>query len=97
MRGFLDWKLGLLAAACVAALAAPAVGAAEQDDALADERAAAEIGQDAGAGGPGLPAEEPRDAEAAAGGLEPGALPVLAPIATESVEANANVDLPQDI
>ena len=97
MRDLLAWKLSLLAAACAAALAAPAVGAARQDEALADERAAAETGQPAGAGGWGLPTEEPRDAKAAAGGLEPDPPPILAPIATETVEANANVDLPQDI
>ena len=56
---------------------------------MADERAAAENRR--------MPAEEPSDAEAQAEDLEPGALPVLAPIATETVEANANVDLPQDI
>ena len=93
MRGFPEWRLGLLTAVCAAALAAPAFGAAERDDGAREGRTPAQTGADEGATAPGTPTEGEGGAEAA----EPGERAPLAPIATESIEANANVDLPQDI
>lgn len=95
MRGFPDWRLGLLTAVCVAAPAMPAFGAAERDEGASDGRMPAQTGPDEGATVPGTPTEGQGDAEAQA--AEPGARATLTPIATESIEANANVDLPQDI
>ena len=93
MRNFPDWRLGLLTAVCVATLAVPAFGTAERDEGAPDGRLPAQTGSDEGATVPGTPKEGQGDAEAG----EPGERAPLAPIATESIEANANVDLPQDI
>ncbi|MYF49352.1 MAG: hypothetical protein F4220_04280 [Gammaproteobacteria bacterium] len=97
MRDFVMWRLGLLAAVCVAALAIPSVEAARQDEAPRDERTPAQTGSDSSAGYSKLPTEEQSDADAEAQDAEPGAPALLAPITTEAIEANANVDLPQDI
>ena len=95
MRDFLDWRLGLLTAVCIAAFAVPVTESAERDEGVSDERGPAQTGPDEGATLPGMPTEGQGAAEAQA--AEPGARASLAPIATESIEANANVDLPQDI
>lgn len=95
MRGFPDWRLGLLTAVCVAALTVPAFGAAEPDEGASDGRMPAQTGPDEGATVPGTPTEGQGDDESQA--AEPDARVPLAPIATESIDTNANVDLPQDI
>lgn len=97
MRYFSDWRLGLLSAVCVAALAVPSVEATSEDEAPPDERTPAKTGSDSSAGSPELPTEEQSNADAEAQDAEPGAPALLAPITTEAIEANANVDLPQDI
>ncbi|MCY3794781.1 MAG: hypothetical protein OXG51_10455 [Gammaproteobacteria bacterium] len=97
MRDFANWKLSALTAFCVAALAVPSVEAARQDEATADERTPAQAGSDSSAAYPRLPTEEQSDVDAEALDAKPSARARLAPITTEAIEANANVDLPQDI
>ena len=97
MRGFPDWRLGLLTAACMAVVAVPAFGAAERDDDAREGRMPAQTEPDGGATAPSGPTDGHGDAEAQAQAAEPGERAPLAPIATEPIEANANVDLPQDI
>ena len=92
MRNFSDCRLSLLTAVCVAALTAHSVEAAKQDEASPDKRTPTKTGSDSGAGSPELPTGGQSDTDA-----EPGAPALLAPITTEAIEANANVDLPQDI
>ena len=97
MRDFADWRRGLLTAICAAALVVPSVEAARQDEAPPDERPPAIAGSDSSAGSPELQTEEQSNADAEAQDAEPGAPALLVPISTEAIEANANVDLPQDI
>ena len=97
MPDFAGWRLGLLTALWVAGLAVHSVEAAGRDGARPSERASAETGSGASARYPEPPTDEQSDANAEEQDAKPGARALLAPITTEAIEANANVDLPQDI
>ena len=97
MGGFPSWRLRLTKAICIAALAMPAVAAAEPNEDPSNARTPTQPWPDEGVAFPDRPTDQQSDAEAEPQAAEPVAPAPLTRITTQSIEANANVDLPQDI
>ena len=75
----------------------PAGATAEPNEDPSNSRTPTQSWPDEGVAVPDRPTDQQSDAEAEAQAAEPVAPAPLTRITTQSIEANANVDLPQDI